>query len=210
MEVDLNQLPIPAWGLNCPKCRYLLDGLPAHRCPECGTAFNVADLTGTWTHLRPPRFSGAELPIPDFGFTCRGCQQPVAGWTSRTCPTCSAVFDPAAERPDGAWFHADEEFCAPLLPPLVEMLAAANQIPYVLSEERSVAALYMGRLGPPRLMISTAFFFELLHLIREESLRMAAGATVAPQEWTCPGCGESVPGNFDVCWSCQAARPAQG
>jgi hypothetical protein len=118
------------------------------------------------------------------------------------------VFDPDLERPDGAWFHADEAFCAPLLPPLVEMLVAAHQIPYVLTEERTVAAVYMGRVAPPRLMVSTAFYFELLHLIREESARMAAGAAAAAQEWACAACGEKVPGNFDVCWSCEAEKPA--
>ena len=31
--------------------------------------------------------------------------------------------------------------------------------------------------------------------------------TVSP--WTCPGCTETVPGHFDVCWSCGAPRPAE-
>jgi len=25
-------------------------------------------------------------------------------------------------------------------------------------------------------------------------------------DWPCPGCGETVPGNFDTCWSCQRPR----
>ena len=27
-------------------------------------------------------------------------------------------------------------------------------------------------------------------------------------DWPCPKCGEIVPGNFDVCWNCSAARPS--
>ncbi len=27
-------------------------------------------------------------------------------------------------------------------------------------------------------------------------------------DWTCPKCGENVPGSFDVCWKCGAERPA--
>ena len=67
MDIDLNTLPIPDWGLICPKCRYPLVGLPAHRCPECGTEFDMADVVQTWHRLRDPRFTGHELPLPDFG-----------------------------------------------------------------------------------------------------------------------------------------------
>lgn len=27
--------------------------------------------------------------------------------------------------------------------------------------------------------------------------------------WKCPGCGESVPGNFDVCWNCLTTKDGQ-
>jgi hypothetical protein len=27
-------------------------------------------------------------------------------------------------------------------------------------------------------------------------------------DWTCPACGEEVPGNFDCCWQCGAEHPA--
>lgn len=208
MEVDLHQLPVPAWGLRCPKCQYLLDGLPDHRCPECGTSFDTAAVAGTWTQVRPPQFTGHELPIPDFGLTCLGCEVAIAGWPTHTCPTCGTLFNPDAERPAEKWFHADEGFCRPLLPPVVEMLAEANQVPFVLSEEKTVAALYMGRVAPPRLMIMSAFFFEVLHLIRTEAQKIAAAAATADGDWRCGQCGEESPPNFDACWNCQAARPA--
>lgn len=28
--------------------------------------------------------------------------------------------------------------------------------------------------------------------------------------WTCPACNEEVPGDFDMCWNCQAALPTLG
>ncbi|CAN5661757.1 hypothetical protein BH11VER1_BH11VER1_36700 [soil metagenome] len=32
-------------------------------------------------------------------------------------------------------------------------------------------------------------------------------ATPSPaSDWSCPKCGESVPGNFDTCWQCETAR----
>jgi hypothetical protein len=27
-------------------------------------------------------------------------------------------------------------------------------------------------------------------------------------DWTCPSCGEQVPGNFDVCWKCGTEHPS--
>jgi hypothetical protein len=27
--------------------------------------------------------------------------------------------------------------------------------------------------------------------------------------WHCPQCGTNVPGNFDICWKCQRARPPE-
>jgi hypothetical protein len=43
------------------------------------------------------------------------------------------------------------------------------------------------------------------------SAEHARAAATAPQqverlEWQCAGCGESVPGNFDLCWNCEAVR----
>ena len=44
---------------------------------------------------------------------------------------------------------------------------------------------------------------ELLRDFRE------AGQDEAP-DWTCPQCGETVPGNFGSCWKCEAQRPVAG
>jgi len=40
-------LPIPGIGLCCPACGYNLTGLTEPRCPECGRAFDVAELFHT-------------------------------------------------------------------------------------------------------------------------------------------------------------------
>ncbi len=44
-----------------------------------------------------------------------------------------------------------------------------------------------------------------------EHARTAAAVTPAiaadqPAEWQCNGCGETVPGNFDICWQCERGR----
>ncbi len=28
--------------------------------------------------------------------------------------------------------------------------------------------------------------------------------------WTCPGCGETVDADFEICWKCQGPRPTSG
>ena len=38
-----------------------------------------------------------------------------------------------------------------------------------------------------------------VHVVRRRE------ATESPP-WTCPGCSEAVPANFEVCWKCQTAR----
>lgn len=27
------------------------------------------------------------------------------------------------------------------------------------------------------------------------------------KDWTCPQCGEDIPGNFEMCWNCGAGQP---
>lgn len=44
-----------------------------------------------------------------------------------------------------------------------------------------------------------------IQVIRERLAEMAEGVD---EEIICPNCGESNPGNFDTCWSCEAVlRP---
>lgn len=41
-----------------------------------------------------------------------------------------------------------------------------------------------------------------------EILQATLGGEADPgPSWTCPGCGESIEGQFSACWSCGAARP---
>ena len=72
-DVDLGRLPIPDWDLTCPNCRYALKFLPQHRCPECGTVFEMEEVVTTWARVREPGYCGDELPVPDFGLSCERC-----------------------------------------------------------------------------------------------------------------------------------------
>ncbi|MEQ8954889.1 MAG: DUF2007 domain-containing protein, partial [Gammaproteobacteria bacterium] len=48
-----------------------------------------------------------------------------------------------------------------------------------------------------------------LRLIRELSQDPDSPAG-DPGDWLCNNCRESSAGNFDICWSCGAARPEEG
>ena len=202
-EIDLNQLPIPeTWDIACPRCQYPLRGLPSHRCPECGSEFEVASLVGTWTRFREPDLCGRELPIPDFGLTCAACDEPLAGSQTLACPACGEPFDPDALRPRAEWFSPMLELDEPLPLPILQLVLDEELIPYRLGVQMHAY------LGPsPTLTAHRDFFFDVLFVNRREAAR-AAAARSGDGNWECPHCGEDNTMTFEVCWNCQAARPA--
>jgi len=204
MQVDLDQLPIPDWGLLCPNCRYPLKGLPSHRCPECGRNFDIRRLVRPWTRLRAPRFTGKELPLPDFGLVCRACGTALAGATRHQCPTCAEPFDPLALQPATEWFVLDARACAPLHILVVQDLLTSEQIPYIPADEASLRELLAGRsLFQNRLRVSSEFFFEVLWLLAAARRELyTARRRRAAGEWHCPYCRQANPGHFEICWNC--------
>ncbi len=204
LQPDINQLPIPDWDLGCPRCGYSLRHLPEHRCPECGTRFSMDDIVRTWTRTRAARFSGEELPVPDFGLECRRCGGPLAGATGPTCPQCGAPFDLPARRPTRPWLAVTASMCDPLPVPIVESVLAADGVPFLPQEARSIFDIILGtRLTDMMLFVPREFYFDACWLIRrakrEAAERRAAGEE---EEWECPACGEPNPAHFAVCWNC--------
>jgi len=207
-EIDLNQLPIPDWGLHCPRCRYLLRGLPSHRCPECGTALDMSAIVKPWHRLRDPRFTGRELPFPDFGFDCRGCRRPLAGARRWNCPHCGAAFEPGAFVPAGReWLVVDQPFCGAVPLAGVEILLAHERVPYARHPSRLLREIYGGTpVVGSRLLVPMEFFFEVRWLVRRAEREMVEARRHADEAWRCQACGEDVPLHFEVCWNCQAPR----
>lgn len=206
----MNTLPIPAWDLRCPRCGYLLNGLPSHVCPECGTRVNLAALLRPWTRLREPRFTGRESPLPDFGLRCQACGAALAGSVQRTCRACGRRFDPESFRPKSEWFPVDSASCGGLPVAALEGALAAEGIPYYAADRKGLLDLHLdARAGAARLMVRSEFCFDFLHLlcrIRSEIGQRRAAPRGRP--WRCGSCGERVPAHFEVCWNCQAARGA--
>jgi hypothetical protein len=211
MDIDITALPVPDCDLRCPRCDYPLRGLPTHRCPECGRKFNIERLLRPWTRLRAPRFTGDELPFPDFGLSCSACGTPLCGAPTRDCLQCRAPFDPQATRPPRSWFLLDVRLGGGFALAALEPLLAAERIPYIPVDLHSVTNVPVGIPITSRpVLVPSEFYFELLWLLRQRRRGPADGgsSTTRAPAWRCPACGQRVPGNFELCWSCQAARPA--
>jgi rRNA maturation endonuclease Nob1 len=78
--IDPDELPIPDWGLRCPKCDTPLAGMKEHRCEACGEPFNIL------------RVLDAHRPVPDLGLQCNECGYLLQGLPSGRCPECGAEF----------------------------------------------------------------------------------------------------------------------
>ncbi len=209
-DINLNQLPIPDWGLVCPNCQYPLMGLPSHRCPECGRELIIPELVQSWTRLRPPRFTGNERPLPDFGLDCAHCDHPLAGASADQCPRCDAPFDLAALRPTRDWFPVDADLCRPLPVAGMHMLLVHEHVPHFEERENALRKVY----GTPsitvsRIMVASEFYFEVLWLIEHARAEFDKARQAAEHDqWHCPHCGEDNPLHFEVCWNCETGRGA--
>lgn len=207
MEVDVDQLPIPDWDVHCPRCGYPLRGLTVHRCPECGQPFAMADVLRTWTRVRPPRFTGRERPLPDFGLTCAACKAPLVGATDDSCPKCRTPFDLRALVPRKTWFLVDEGFAAPLDLPTLATVLEQEQVPLAPVSGRTTTDLIMGtRAIGARLLVPGEFYFEALWIARDRRKRLESIRAAALTEWACKSCQEMNPGHFELCWNCETTR----
>lgn len=211
VNVDIYQLPIPDWGLKCPRCRYDLRGLPSHICPECGLELDMVEVIRPYHRLRDPRFTGRELPFPDFGLACSECESPLAGARLQSCPGCGKPFDPGGYLPRDEWFEVEGWMLGTISHPIAEMILLQEQVPHHVQEGKTAIAM-----GYARLLVPAEFFFEFLWLMRENEKRSLSEKdrdrddeeqdVPQPGDWVCAGCGERSPDGFAVCWNCQTPR----
>ena len=55
---------------------------------------------------------------------------------------------------------------------------------------------------PTLCVVDDADYAEAMTILRSVN----EPAATERADWQCAGCGETVPGNFDTCWSCQRAQ----
>ena len=207
MEIDVNQLPIPDWGLTCPCCRYALVGLPTHRCPECGTHLDMSAIIQPWHRLREPRYTGDERPIPNWDIHCQRCDTRLDGRESFECPGCGAPTDGESLKPRREWFLIEKQTCGELPLAGVQSLLAAEYVPFTYATDKALRAIYGGTdIIGSRLLVPREFYFDVLSLIHEAEQTLGHVRDHPAEGWTCPKCNEDVPAHFDVCWNCEYER----
>ncbi|MGE3180638.1 MAG: hypothetical protein AB7N71_03345 [Phycisphaerae bacterium] len=205
-HVDIHELPMPNWHIPCPQCNHPLNGISEHRCPECGLRFSMDDVAQTFHRFREPTFTGAESPLPDFGLKCKSCHTPLAGAVNHTCPNCERPFAVDEFRPADDWIALSELQRLGLTESHVEGLLAREFIPYRRESDQKWTDVYMGStLTPMRNLVAREFYFDALHAIAAEVVRISKLGD--DDEWTCTNCGDTNPPSFETCWKC--SQPQQ-
>jgi len=156
-------------------------------------------------------FDPEALPVPDLGLRCLKCGYYLAELSERRCPECGRPFTMDEHIPRGDFpvvIYGGHEVA---LTPEIMALMRAAQIPYMEMMRPGDTIYGFGglthsrcRLGVPR-----AVYFHAIELLRRRDaglLRIDESPADERPEWTCGGCGEENPGNFDVCWQCGVAR----
>jgi DNA-directed RNA polymerase subunit RPC12/RpoP len=159
--IEIDQLPIPDWGLRCSGCDAPLAGMAEHRCARCGRRFNIRQLLDL------------HRPVPDLGLNCQECGYPLCGLSGDRCPECGTEF-------------SVREMLEDLDGPNVGFLTGFADPPDHSVKQREPTFTGHERPVPD---------FGLCCRNCESPLAGATGVT-------CPTCNEPVPINFDVCWNC--------
>jgi hypothetical protein len=164
-----------------------------------------------------PFFTGNELPLPDFGFVCRECNYELRGLPSRRCPECGSEFDPQAMLGDElnlqvTSVRTEEELRG------VEEVLNVRRIPYTVAKGNSLQDMFGLAVGAKagRIMVPRDYYFDALWWLRhglagpstttDEAGEDSAEPAGPAADWTCPSCGEVVPGDYEMCWSCCTPR----
>jgi hypothetical protein len=80
-----------------------------------------------------------------------------------------------------------------------------------IRNENTSASLGAGALG----LVQSPIFDPVLCIVDDtrydDAMTLLDGGGKAPtvnrEDWRCPKCGETVPGNFELCWNCGSAPP---
>ena len=83
------------------------------------------------------------------------------------------------------------------------ILDAAGIVSFIKNQNTGNPALSGASFSASLCVIDDADFDEAIQTLKAQQ---APVATATGPEWICPSCHEKNPGNFEICWNCQAAR----
>ena len=164
-------------------------------------------------HIIPPMpFDPESLPVPDLGLRCLACQYQLTGLMVHRCPECGRAFTLEEHIPPGDWpIMIVDGQGVPATSDAIALLKAAK-VPIFPFSSADTAPHGMSRHygGTPDIRVARIAYWDAVHLItrhqRGEPIDLPPPA--GDVEWTCAGCGEANPANFEVCWQCDGDRPS--
>lgn len=155
---------------------------------------------------REPRITHRSAIGSDIELSCPSCGYSLRGIGAYRCPECGEdlEFEPVAV------FCAADLSLVWVAGMVLDRHAISNVI--VTSGPDVLGGLFLDKSGMPRLMVPFKFFFEAVALLEQEfgGRMFKAGQKPPPPpqlpDWVCPGCGESNPSAFEICWQCSRER----
>jgi hypothetical protein len=84
------------------------------------------------------------------------------------------------------------------------ILDAAGIVSYVRNENTGNPALSGAAFSAALCVTDDADFDQAVRILKEQQCTVPANTP----DWACPSCSEKNPANFELCWKCQAPRPA--
>lgn len=160
----------------------------------------MPSLVRTWTALQPPRYSGQERPLPDFGLRCTACQSALGGATGSSCLACGAAFE--LKLPRERWVALDAAWHEGIVGPLMEAQLEGHCVPFVVRKEHRLSDLYGSTpAGVSRIWFASEYYFDVLALTAKLRRELERGRAAAERTVRCE-CGEESPANFELCWNC--------
>lgn len=150
------------------------------------------------------------LPTPDLGLRCMTCGYPLAKLPSHRCPECGNAFDFEDFVPPGDFpmviFDGKE---ALLTPDAIDALRRAK-IPYIelIGPVESMYGFHSLTHTKSRFGVPRSSYFDAVYVLRQihQGEFPPMDDAVLP-DWVCIDCNEENPGNFELCWQCEASRP---
>jgi hypothetical protein len=163
---------------------------------------------------RPPREIFVDFPMPECEQTCPACGASLAGLTASCCSVCATEFDADALAGNEALVSLPAE---PVAAGFQQAEFEMEGIPSMHVTHRHAISITHGvrLLDTAAVRVPRAYYYDALDVLQGLRTRCdddqpagaeSPGADPQTGEWTCPGCGEAVPGHFESCWNCGGAR----
>lgn len=129
---------------------------------------------------------------------CRGCGYRLEELREPRCPECGAAFDPA----DPSTFRVALAHPAELGEYSAEVTALSVQ--HELLVEGILSSLEASTRGVTGVLARQIYrvFVDAADLDAAGAVLKRVGERSEEQSWRCGGCGEEVPGGFELCWNC--------